>query len=153
MEISGVMSVWATLLKNKNSHRKYDVTFHMKNNTKGTIIVMTGDISCSRGNSRGTLVGAIKGHFNKKHTSNVKNAETMNFGVDEEKTTEIICGDLEADEGDFQIIIHRIFDNPSNDGVTPGKVLATSLKWSLTSDYTIPPDLTQKPSAPPVQKE
>ena len=114
------IGVWATWLKDKG--KKYDVQLNIENGSKNDLIILLSDMSCFRGENRGTL----------KHTFFNTGERTIDFRVGQMKPFNLVCDYRAKGEGDFKIIISRIFDNPGGDGRTRGKVIGNDLEWKVT---------------------
>lgn len=129
VQIPGVMSVWSTAAKSKG--KVFELDFHMMNESKGTVLVMVGDINCGRGPGTGTISHVTTQGWMIFKTSKQNASEVIPFGIGQERILKFRCGDLASDTGEYKVLIHRVFENHNNDQITPGKVLATELTWKL----------------------
>ncbi len=116
----GLLAISVPMLKDKG--KKFDFTLAIRNESPGFIIIYLNDISCFRGESAGTV----------KHTFFNTGERTIDFAKGESKSFNMKCNSS-ASEGDFKIVINRVFDNPSKDRKTPGTVIGESIVWSTQS--------------------
>lgn len=114
----GVISMWADWVKPKG--KKFDMHFHIKNESEKTIIVMLRDMNCMRGDKTGQI----------RYTFFNTGERMIDLGPGIDKHANMVC-DLGVDVGggDFKVNLARVYDNPSHDGKTPGEVLAVGIKW------------------------
>lgn len=122
-----LFKVWATHIKDKG--RKYSVDFNMRNESKEPLIVNLSDIKCYKGNILGELNRHIRG------ARQGVGEKIIDLGPGETKSFELLCdfNHNKVKQGNFSIIIERIFDNPPGDHKTSGKVLARELTWKAIS--------------------
>lgn len=114
-----VMSVWVAWIKDKGE--KFDLNINMRNeNPDKAYIVFLSDMGCKRGKVRGQL----------KHTFFNTGERTIDFKPNEAKDFNLVCKTSGGTRGEFSIEISRIYDNPSMDGKTVGKVVAKGLSWT-----------------------
>lgn len=119
MKAKDIMSVWVAWIKNKGE--KYDLNINMRNeNPDKAYIVFLSDMGCKRGKVRGQL----------KHTFFNTGERTIDFKPNEAKDFNLVCKTVGGRSGDFQLSISRIYENPSMDGKTVGKVVAKDLTWT-----------------------
>ncbi|HTM46388.1 MAG TPA: hypothetical protein VL137_15615 [Polyangiaceae bacterium] len=116
---AGTISVWADWIKDKGV--KYDVRLNIQNDSEKSLIVKLGGTRCYRGQTEGEL----------KHTFFNTGEKTMDFEPGQKKAFNLVCDLAGEARGDFRIVIERVFDNPSNDGMTPGVVVAEKVEWRL----------------------
>ncbi len=113
----GVVTIWADWVKPKT--KKFDLHFHIKNESDKTIIVMLRDMGCMRGEKVGQV----------KYTFFNTGEKTIDIGPGMDKHANMVCVlGMEA-KGDFKVTLARVYENPSNDGKTPGEVMAKDIKW------------------------
>jgi hypothetical protein len=120
LEVKGLMTMTVAWVKDKT--KKFDVDFTIKNESdKSGIIVYLQDMGCARGDTSGQL----------KHTFFNTGERTIDFRAHQQKHFSMVC-DLggEVKSGTFKINITKVYDNPSMDGKTTGKILASDLTWS-----------------------
>jgi hypothetical protein len=117
MKKEGVISMNVEWVKDKQ--KKYDVRMAIHNEAKSPIIVKLGDMQCFRGEHQGIL----------HHTFFNTGERTIDFRIGESKVFQMVCDTHEKASGPFKIIFGRIFDNPSNDGATTGKIIAEGVEW------------------------
>ncbi len=116
------ISVWASSVKDKD--KKFDLSLNLRNlSTTDGLIVMFPDMSCKRGEVKGSLRYPTFG--SKGQTLALKPEETKNFTV--------VCDLPTVVKGEYSIILGKVYANPTNDGYTQGKVLADTVVWK-TSD-------------------
>ncbi len=113
----GVVSAWAEWVKPKT--KKYDLHFHIKNESDKTIIVKLGDINCYRGERSGDV----------RYTFFNTGERTIDVGPGQDKHANMVCSFGVPQTGDFRVVIRRVFANPSNDGKTTGDVIAKDIVW------------------------
>jgi hypothetical protein len=122
----GVVSAWADWVKPKG--KKYDMRFHFKNESTGSIIVKSSDVSCFRGAVQGEM------HYTFFNTGE----RTIDLGVGQNKGANMVCSFPAVLTGDFKVTIARVFDNPSNDGKTAVNVIANDLVWQQSDSNAEP---------------
>lgn len=112
----GVATAEAQWIKDKDD--KYDVSMKLTNDTAGTILLFAGDAKCSRGSDSN---GAVDIHSDRR---------TIDLRSKESRTILITCRLTPKTKikGDFSITF-KVFDNPTSDSNTPGKVLAEKMVW------------------------
>jgi len=116
-EKKGVLSMYASWVKPKGN--KYDMKFHIRNLSDKAIIVKFGDVNCYRGDHTGTV----------KYTFFNTGERTIDMAPGQEKAANMVCSFGGETTGDFKVVIHRVFENPSNDGKTTGNVMAKEIIW------------------------
>lgn len=119
MKAANIFSLRVPWIKNKGD--KYDVRLilHNENPEKG-IIVFLSDLTCKRGNIAGML----------KHTFFNTGEKVIDFKPNETKEMTLVCRTEGAENGDFKLNLSKVYENPSLDGKTVGKVIAKDLSWS-----------------------
>lgn len=117
MKKDGVLSMNVEWVKDKK--KKYDIRMTIRNEAKSPIIVKLGDMQCFRGERQGVL----------RHTFFNTGERTIDFRIGEQKVFQMVCDLGQKTEGPFKIVFGRIYDNPSNDGATIGKVISESVEW------------------------
>ena len=97
--------------------KRFDVHFLIKNNTGQTVIVKSEDIACYRG----TFAAEVS-----------YNTASGNVAFDggEERGFNIHCSHQSNGGGDYKVTIARVYDNPTDDHETPGKVIVENVSWS-----------------------
>lgn len=114
----GVIKVWANWVKDKKA--KFDMNFSMvSENDDQMIIVFLADISCSRGGMAGQV----------KHTFFNSGERTIQLAPRQGKNFNMVCYTPGPTTGEFNVTVAKVFENPSKDGKTPGKVIAENLVW------------------------
>lgn len=106
----------------KDKSKKWDIELAMTNKSEKDIIIMLSDLQCSRGNTNGML----------HHTFFNTGERTIDFHKSQTKIFRLVCDTGTPTEGDFKIVINRIYDNPSADGTTKGKVVGDRITWSYS---------------------
>lgn len=116
-EKKGVLSMWASWVKPKG--KKYDMNFHIRNLSSKAIIVKFADVNCYRGAHTGTV----------KYTFFNTGERTIDMAPGQEKAANMVCSFGGETKGDFKVVIHRVFENPTNDGKTAGKLIGNEISW------------------------
>ncbi len=114
-----VMTMTVPWIKDKGKKYDLNLTVHAESGDKGMIIFL-GDLGCQRGEAVGKL----------KHTFFNTGERTIDFRPNQTKDFNLVCTIGSETRGDFKITIAKIYDNPSLDGKTIGKVIAKDLSWS-----------------------
>ncbi len=110
---SGVMSLTVGWVKDKG--KKFDINFTMRNESESkSLIVYLHDLNCYRGTAMGEM----------RHKDQV-----VDFRVGQSKTFTLVCRQTGDAKGAMRLNIAKVYDNPSNDGRVPGKVIATNIDW------------------------
>jgi hypothetical protein len=119
MEAKGIVTVEIPWINDEGD--SYDVQFRVTNDNddKGMIIFMS-DLSCKRGNVTGRL----------KYTFFNAGERTIDFKPGETKEFKMVCKTEDHKKGDFKLNIARIYNNPSLDGKTVGKIIAKGLSFT-----------------------
>lgn len=117
MKKDGLITMNVEWIKDKK--KKYDIRMRVHNDAKTAIIFKLSDMQCFRGERQGIL----------KHTFFNTGERTIDFRPGQMKTFQMVCDLGDKSEGQFKIVFGRIFDNPTNDGATTGKVLADGIEW------------------------
>jgi hypothetical protein len=110
----GVVTIAADWLKDKDD--KYDVNMRLTNDSDKTILLFVGDMKCGRGSDSG---GNVDIHSDRR---------TIDLRTKESRDVVMTCRLMSKTKGDFNISF-KVFDNPTSDSNTPGKVLAEGLTW------------------------
>src|SRR5665213_800821 len=111
MEAKGIMTLTVSWIKDKG--KKYDLHVNIKNeNDKTGIIVFLSDMGCQRGESGGQL----------KHTFFNTGERTIDFRPHQQKDFNMMCIVNGKATGPFKLSVAKVYDNPSLDGKTVGKV-------------------------------
>ena len=113
----GVLSMSVEWVKDKK--KKFDIRMVIRNEAKYPIIIKLGDMQCYRGERQGML----------KHTFFNTGERVIDFRVGEQKIFQMVCDHSMKSDGPFRIVIGRVYDNPTNDGATPDKVIAENIDW------------------------
>ena len=118
LKAPGIFAVTIPWIKDKGD--KYDVkmVLHNENTEKGLIVFLT-DLSCKRGNVTGML----------KHTFFNTGEKVIDFKPNETKDFTLVCKTEGTQTGEFKLSLSKIYENPSLDGKTVGKVVAKDLTW------------------------
>jgi hypothetical protein len=118
VEAKGILSLSVAWVKDKG--KKYDIRLSMRNdsNDNGAIVYLH-DLHCYKGALRGEA----------KHTFFNTGERTMDFKPGEMKTFNLVCSLGAETPGPMRISVARIYDNPSLDGKTVGKIVAKDLEW------------------------
>lgn len=122
MKKEGVISMNVEWIKDKK--KKYDIRMTLHNDAQFPLIVKLGDMQCFRGARQGTL----------KHTFFNTGERTIDFRVGEQKVFQMVCDLGSKTDGMYKIVFGRIYDNPSNDGATIGKIVSESIEWKARDD-------------------
>jgi hypothetical protein len=120
MKEEGVLSMNVEWVKDKK--KKYDIRMRIRNEAKTPIITRLGDMACFRGERQGML----------KHTFFNTGERTIDFHIGEQKVFQMVCDLGMKVEGPFRIVFGRVYDNPSDDGATVGKEIATNVEWKAS---------------------
>jgi hypothetical protein len=114
---SGVMTVSSAWIKVKG--KKFDQQVVMQNSSAGSEIVWLKDVHCSRGHVTGDVSMVNARHGDMPIWLRPRSTQTIVFTCD-----------LNAAEvrGPFKISVSRVYENPSDDGRTTGKVIAKDLE-------------------------
>lgn len=115
---SGI-AVWGTELKVKS--KKFDVLLHISNETKGSIIIHHSSMLCARGPKNGIL----------KHSFFGAGEKTIDFATGQTKKFRMTCDIDDKSTGDFTITIPKVYENPTGDGRTTGKVVGSDIIWTV----------------------
>lgn len=113
----GVMAMTVAWVKDKG--KKYDIRLSLTNEREEPVIVFLSDIGCFKGNLKGEA----------KHTFFNTGERTIDFNPGESKTFNLVCRLSAENSGATRINIARVYDNPSGDGKTTGKVIARNIDW------------------------
>lgn len=111
---AGVFTAAAEWMKDKND--KYDVNMRLTNDSAHTILLFVGDMKCARGPAKD---GTIDPHSDNR---------VIDLRPKESRSIIMTCRLGSKEKGDFSISF-KVFENPSGDSKTPGKVLADNLTW------------------------
>ena len=120
---SGVISVWGTELKIKS--KKFDVLLHITNESKGSIIIHHSSMLCARGAKNGIL----------KHSFFGAGEKTIDFATGQSKKFRMTCDIDDKSTGDFTITIPKVYENPTGDGRTSGKVIGSDIIWTVKDTH------------------
>lgn len=112
--VPGVIDLTTDWLKDKDN--KYDVSLHLKNLSKETILLFVGDMNCERGTETN---GIINNHSDRR---------TIDLRSNESRSVVLTCQLKTKNKGNFALDM-KVFANPSGDSNTPGKVLAEKVEW------------------------
>ena len=115
----GVVSLSASQIRNRKN--KFDVNFVIGNESGKSIIVVLEDLQCFKGTEKGSLNNGM-------HNSG---ATMVDFRAGESKTFRLTCTLAASTEGDPRVVVKKVYDNPTDDGVKVGKVLTEDAEWSL----------------------
>jgi hypothetical protein len=119
LEKKDIITVSVNWIKDKG--KKFDLNLTVQNDNPQTgMILFLSDLGCQRGEIRGTL----------KHTFFNTGERTIDFKPKETKSFNLVCSMEAKAKGHFKIVVNRVYDNPSLDGKTVGKVIAEGLTWS-----------------------
>lgn len=114
----GVVKVWAAWVKDKGG--KFDMNLNLKSeDEKKTILIYLSDISCGRGDLRGEV----------RHTFFNTGERNIQFAPGQHKSFNAVCLLPGKTKGEYSVRIGKVFDNPSGDGKTAGKVIGENLVW------------------------
>ena len=114
----GVLGMTVAWVKDKGS--KYDIRLTLTNERdEEGVIVYLHDVHCYK--------GALKGEA--KHTFFNTGERTIDFKPGESKSFNLVCRVGSETTGPVRINIARVYENPSNDGKTAGKVIAKNIDW------------------------
>ncbi len=116
--VKNKFSIWSLWVKDKK--KKYDLELVLHNESSKSQIVKLGDVWCYRGKTKGRI----------GYSSFGIGERTIDFVPGQQKNLKVSCKTGEAG-GDFKVVIKRLFSNPSDDGATPGKVIAKDLTWTF----------------------
>jgi hypothetical protein len=105
----------------KEKGKKYDFRIKLANNSGTGLIVMLNDLNCFKGETMGEISHAFFGAG--ERTIDLKAREVKEFNA--------ICKLREKEKGSYKLIVRRVFENPSEDGKTKGKVLLKDIIWQV----------------------
>lgn len=111
--VPGLITVYASWVKDKGE--KYDVGFHIKNESESNFIIQLKDAHCYRGKTIGELKDSKK--------------LALRSGQMKEQSLTCVVPDK---SGEYSITLGKIYENSTGDGETLGKVLAKEVKWHVT---------------------
>jgi hypothetical protein len=116
VRMDGVMSVKIAKLHDKYKKGRFDMTVEVTNLHPNSIVFYYGEIRCFREGAPGKLDYPFFG----------AGERAVDFKPHETKTFQYTCKTERQDEPgrQFRLVYGRIFENPSNDGVTSGRQLA-----------------------------
>ncbi len=115
VEQKGVVVAAAEWVKDKDD--KFDVSMKITNEFSKTILLFAGDMKCARGTD---AAGNIDVHSDRR---------AVDLRTGESRTVVMTCRGLQkGSKGDFNITM-KVFENPTGDSNTPGKVLAEKIIW------------------------
>ena len=115
----GLITVGANWYQDEGN--KYDIQLHISNESDKAFIIMLSDILCFKGNLRGTL----------KHTFFNTGERTIDFQAGEQKAFNMVCRLGSDATGDPRVVVKRIYENPTADGVQKGSVMGTDVEWKM----------------------
>lgn len=115
--MKGIITVWAEWVKDKG--RRVDSEFHIRNDSDKFIIVLFHDMTCSKGDRTGTL----------KYTFFNTGERTIDLGPGQTKSANMVCNFPASVKGPLKVSISKVFENPSKDRATPGKLVASDVIW------------------------
>lgn len=119
----GVLAMTVAWVKDKGS--KFDIRLTLRNERdEEGVIVYLHDINCYK--------GALKGEA--KHTFFNTGERTMDFKPGEAKSFNLVCRVGSETTGPMRINIARVYENPSNDGKTAGKIIAKNIDWKSAAE-------------------
>lgn len=119
MVAKDILTVSIPWIKDKGGKYDLNMTMSDDNNDKG-IIVFLSDINCQRGQMTGSL----------KYTFFNTGERTIDFRPKQSKNFNMVCNVPKKTKGEFKLTISKVYDNPSLDGKTVGKVIAKDLVWT-----------------------
>ncbi len=105
--------------KVKDKKKKYDFRLNLKNDSNQFLLVNLTDILCFRGDVHGMI----------KNTFFNTGPRSIGLAPGEVKGKTLVCDHGMSAAGDFRVVVSRIYENPSHDGKTPGKVVGENLEW------------------------
>jgi hypothetical protein len=108
----------------KEKGKKYDLDLGVTNVSDNDIIIMLNDMQCFKGTEQGIL----------KHTFFNTGERTIDFRKGQRKHFRMVCTLSGDSDGDYKIVVSRVFDNPEGDGKTKGKLLAEKLSFTMAHD-------------------
>lgn len=111
--VPGLITLYASWVKDKGE--KYDVGFHFKNESESNFIIQLKEAHCYRGKTIGEL----------------KDDKTLALRSGQMKEQSLTCV-VPDKSGEYSVTIGKIYENPTGDGKTLGKVLAKEVKWQVT---------------------
>lgn len=120
--VPNVISLSAEWIKDKG--KKYDIHFKMHNEHSKPIVVLLSEMTCYRGGMLGELA----------HTFFNTGERTIDFGAGQLKAFNLVCKIGEKggkNGGEYSIKLANVYENPSGDGKTLGKVLKTNVEWKV----------------------
>ena len=115
----GTMSMWIEWIKDKGD--KYDYRLHLENDSPNKdLLIRVNHIECYRDGKR----GVTKNSYLKLASMSIPlfPGQKLDFNS--------FCYFNEETKGDFKIVIRNVYDNPTKDGITAGKVVVSDLTWS-----------------------
>jgi hypothetical protein len=125
-EIKGLISLDATNLKIKSKYfagRFLIINQTSNSKKKKKLLVYLRDIKCFRGEQAGRVKNNIPFNIGEKY---------IDIDPSQQKALHLKClFPFSVDEGELKIVIEKVYDNPSMDGLTSGKTLAKDFTWSF----------------------
>jgi len=112
--VKGAVTITAAWIEDEKS--KYDVNFKIINESDKTLLFFVGDTKCARG---ADVNGKVDFHTDLR---------SIDLRAGESREIVLTCRFENKGTGDF-IVTFKLFDNPSDDSNTPGKLLAEKLVW------------------------
>ena len=107
----------------KDKGMSYDLEFTVTNVSKSNIVFRLDNMQCFKGTEQGIL----------KYTFFNTGKKTLGFTPGQLRQFRMKCSFQAKVPGDPRIIVNQIFDNPSNDGVTEGKVVDQNIEWKMAN--------------------
>lgn len=115
----GVFSLRGTWVKEKG--RKFDVGLTLRNESPAFQIVFLSDLVGGRGAAEDRM----------RHATWGWGERTIDLRPGEEKSFTMSCSvSADAASAPVHVTVRRVYENPSRDGRTPGKVVAEGVTWT-----------------------
>jgi hypothetical protein len=121
----GVIKVTAKELNDKIKRKKFDMLVQFENLSNKSQVVFLGEMQCFKGENRGALNHAFFG----------AGERTIDLKPGQFKEFRFVCTFSQAvPNGDFTLVIGRVFSNPNEDGKTTGEELVKGLRIKIANN-------------------
>ncbi len=107
----------------KEKGKKFDLRIVLDNKSDTGLIIMLHDLRCYKGNMKGKIA----------HTFFNTGERTIDLKAGEVKQFNAVCKLGVKKEGVYKLLVRRVYENPSEDGKTKGKVLLKNLVWEYSN--------------------
>jgi len=119
----GIVKITGKKLTDKG--KKFNIDTEITNlRERSSIVFHLHAMSCYKGEHRGVVEHAFVGIGERSINILPKQMKAFNF----------LCNfgkQVVPDKGDYRLVITNVYDNPNNDGLTTGKILAKEVVWKI----------------------